>query len=242
MTVEALNQTATNGFGGTLNGMSLSDVLQLKNLNRYTGCLTVEFNNKKGIMFFRDGDLIHTEVDDLTGRDAFFQILQWPNGEFRTDPKVVTTCRTISESLTYLLLEAHRLQDEEKYQGLEEPKERLTASNVGKGSQSMSDINTKLKTVPEVEYAVVQTKEGVPVDDASFEGATHAANGLYLSMFANQLGNLLGVGELVSATVQGTKHHMLMFQSKTHYLNIAVSGTCQLGSAEANIRKVLTQK
>ncbi len=108
-------------------------------------------------------------MDDLTGRDAFFQILQWPNGEFRTDPKVVTTCRTISESLTYLLLEAHRLQDEEKYQGLEEPKERLTASNVGKGSQSMSDINTKLKTVPEVEYAVVQTKEGVPVDDASFE-------------------------------------------------------------------------
>jgi hypothetical protein len=51
MTVEALNQTATNGFGGTLNGMSLSDVLQLKNLNRYTGCLTVEFKDKKGIMF-----------------------------------------------------------------------------------------------------------------------------------------------------------------------------------------------
>lgn len=242
MAQEALNQPADKGFEGALSGMTLADLIQIKNINRFSGCLTVEHRGKKGVVFFRDGELVHAELDDKTGREAFFEIVHWPNGEFRADPKIVTTCRTINESLTYLLLEAHRLKDEQANFASEEPIQAAQETAVRKGGQSMSEINNKLRTIPEVEYAVVLTKEGVPVDDSSYEGTTYAANGLYLSMFASQLGNLLGAGELISAAVQGSKHHILLFQSKTHFLNITVNGSSQLGAVENSVRNALAQK
>jgi len=185
MAQEALNQPMDKGFEGALSGMTLADLIQIKNINRFTGCLSVEHGLQKGVVFFRDGELVHAELDDKTGREAFFEIIHWPNGEFRADPKIVTTCRTINESLTYLLLEAHRIKDEQTKISSDELAQTAQEPSVRKGGQAMSDINNKLRTIPEVEYAVVQTKEGVPVDDATYEGATYAANGLYLSMFAS---------------------------------------------------------
>lgn len=242
MAQEALTQPADKGFEGALSGMTLADLIQIKNINRFTGCLSVEHGSQKGVVFFRDGELVHAELNDKTGREAFFDIIHWPNGEFRADPKIVTTCRTINESLTYLLLEAHRLKDEQSKPSSDEVAQVAQEPSVRKGGQPMSDINNKLRAIPDVEYAVVLTKEGVPVDDSSYEGSTYAANGLYLSMFASQLGSLLGAGDLISAAVQGSKHHMLLFQSKTHYLNITVSGTSQLGAIEASVRTALAQK
>jgi predicted regulator of Ras-like GTPase activity (Roadblock/LC7/MglB family) len=243
MAQEALNQPMDKGFEGALSGMTLADLIQIKNINRFSGCLSVEHGSQKGVVFFRDGELVHAELDDKTGREAFFDIIHWPNGEFRADPKIVTTCRTINESLTYLLLEAHRLKDEmSNIQTTEEPPKTVQEPAVRKGEKSMSDINNKLRVIPEVEYAVVLTKEGVPVDDATYEGATYAASGLYLSMFATQLGALMGAGDLVSAAVQGTSHHMLLFQSKTHFLNITLAGSSQLGAVETSVRAALAQK
>jgi hypothetical protein len=61
-------------------------------------------------------------------------------------------------------------------------------------------------------------------------------------MFATQLGSLMGAGDLVSAAVQGTSHHMLLFQSKTHFLNITLAGSSQLGAVETSVRAALAQK
>ena len=106
----------------------------------------------------------------------------------------------------------------------------------------MSDINRKLKSISEVEYAVVLTKNGETIDDSSYEGSTHSANAYYLSLFTNKLGNQLGTGEMISAAVHGSEHHLLLFQSKSHYLSVAVSGSYQLGAVETHIKKALTQK
>lgn len=243
MALEALQQPTGTGFEGALSGMTLADLIQIKNLNRFTGCLTVEHGRKKGVIFFRDGDLVHAELEEKTGSEAFYAIMLWPGGEFRADPKIVTTCHTVSESLTFLLLEAHRLKDEQvRSAPAADVTQVAPEATVRQEGPKMSDINTKLAAIPEVQYAIVQTKDGNPVDDNSYEAATYAANGLYLSLLASQLSNQLGTGELVSAAVHGTDHHLLLFQTKNHYLNITITGASQLGPVEANIRKTLAQK
>jgi hypothetical protein len=65
-----------------------------------------------GHLFFRDGDLVHAQLDHFEGKDAFARILAWGGGTFRAEPKVSTTRQTINESFQYLLLDALRLQDE----------------------------------------------------------------------------------------------------------------------------------
>jgi len=243
MALEALQQSGGSGFDGALSGMTLADLIQIKNLNRFTGCLTVEHGRQKGVIFFRDGDLVHAELDDKIGSAAFYAIMLWPGGEFRADPKIVTTRHTVGESLTFLLLEAHRLKDEQvRTTPVTVAQHDAPEENTRQEGSKMSEINTKLSSIPEVEYAIVQTKDGNPVDDSSYEAATYAANGLYLSLLANQLSNQIGTGELVSAAVHGTEHHLLLFQSRNHYLNITITGSSQLGPVEANVRKSLAQK
>jgi predicted regulator of Ras-like GTPase activity (Roadblock/LC7/MglB family) len=245
MAFEALQQPSGTGFDGALSGMTLADLIQIKNLNRFTGCLTVEHARQKGVIFFRDGDLVHAELGEKTGSSAFYAIMLWPGGEFRADPKIVTTCHTVSESLTYLLLEAHRLKDENFREAPTSADDNQIVPETTIQQQAgpkMSDINTKLNAIPEVKYAIIQTKEGNPIDDDSYEASTYAANGFFLSLLANQLSSQLGTGDLISAAVHGTDNHLLLFQSKNHYLNVTVNGSSQLGPIEAAVRKSLVQK
>jgi hypothetical protein len=241
MALEALQQSS-HGFEGEVSGMTLADLIQIKNVSRFSGCLSIEHNEQKGALFFRDGQLVHAEMGNISGSDAFYAIMNWPGGDFRSTPKISTTCNTIHENVTYMLLEAHRLKDEQSRpapRSIVNPVKNVPAHGGGK---TMSETNAKLTTIPEVEYAVLLNKDGSTTDDDSYEGSTHAANAYYLSMFAGKLGHQLGAGELVSATVQGCDHHLLLFVSKNHYLNVTVSGSSQLGAIESTIRKTLSKK
>jgi len=237
-----LNKAASEGFDGSVSGMSLPDLIQIKNLGRFSGSLSVDHGDQKGMIFFREGEIVHAELGSQTGTEACFTILMWDNGKFIFTPKVAAPCRTINESLTFLLLEAHRLKDEEDQTPSFRQVEEKLPDPPPQGESAMSSINVKLKTIPEVEYAVVLNKAGVAADDDSYEGASHAANAYYLAMFAGKLGMQLGAGELASAAVTGNDHHLLVFQSKNHYLSVTVSGSHQLGAVEATVRKTLSQK
>jgi predicted regulator of Ras-like GTPase activity (Roadblock/LC7/MglB family) len=106
----------------------------------------------------------------------------------------------------------------------------------------MSEINLKLKAVPEVELALVMTKEGVVVDDTSYEAEYLGAHSLFLANFATQLGSPFGVGETKSVTVHGSEHHMFLFDSKRHYLGISANGDGNANALDGEIRRVLAQK
>src|SRR5690242_11430318 len=115
MTAEELLQEKP-GYSGAVVGLTLSDVIQLKGYNRFTGCLAVENGGMAGKIYFREGEMIHAERGVQSGKDAFHQIFLWPNGKFQTYPNVSTTNQTITESWKLLLMEAHQLLDEGKLQ------------------------------------------------------------------------------------------------------------------------------
>ena len=106
----------------------------------------------------------------------------------------------------------------------------------------MSDISTKLSIVPEIEHALLMTKDGVVVDDASYPAEILGANGLFLALFSAQIGSQLGLGEFKAATVQGSEHHLFLFQSKRHHLCVSAKGSANVNSLDSEIRRVLAQK
>lgn len=235
-------QQSSHGFEGEVSGMTLADLIQIKNISRFSGCLSVAHFDQKGAIFFRDGELVHAEMGNASGSEAFYSIMHWPGGEFRSTPKLATTCHTIHEHVTYMLLEAHRLKDEKIRTAPHSIDTVDKSSATHKEEKTMSETSAKLSSIPEVEYAVLLNKDGNTTDDNSYEGSTHAANAFYLSMFAGKLGRQLGTGELVSAAVQGQDHHLLLFTSKNHFLNVTARGSSQLGAVESTIRKTLSNK
>lgn len=234
---------APAGFNGAVTGLVLADVIQLKVQNRFCGCISVAYLNFSGKIFFRDGEIIHAEMGHLSGAEAFYQILSWPGGTFILDPKIATTIRSINHDWQFLLLEAYRLMDEkqmknERAESL--PGEAKTAAAASGGG--MSAIFNKLKQVPGVIHSVLLNKDGVPVADDSFAGEKLAAQAQYLIMVSGLLGEPFSADNLKSAAVEGVDNHLLLFESKQHYLSISLAGTANLAAAESDIRKALTPK
>lgn len=232
-------QTEQLGFVGAVSGLSLADIIQVKGGNRYSGSLIVEHGNEIGVVYFRDGEIVHAEQADLAGEDAFYAIMGWVGGTFKSAPKLSTTSRSINQSLGFLILEALRRMDEAQNSSQQGGAAESDSSREDAG---VSDISVKLSVIPEIEQALIMTKEGVVVDDSSYQAELLGANGLFLALFSEQIGSQLGIGDFKAATVHGTQHHLFLFDSKRHHLCVSANGSANVNSLDSEIRRVIGQK
>lgn len=227
------------GFVGAVQGLSLADIIQIKNNNRYSGCLAIEHLNENGMIFFREGEVVHAEQGTHVGEEAFYIIMNWTDGAFRSEPNVLTTSKTINKPLGFLVLEAFRRMDELKNS---ENSPQQAAADSGKEGGGVSDLCTRLKAIPEVENAVIITKEGAVVNDRSYESELLGAHGLFVALFSGQIGSQFGLGTPKNVTVHGSEHHLFLFDSKHHYLCVSATGGENVNALDVDIRRVLTQK
>jgi len=227
---------ASEGFEGAIVGLGLSDVIQLNGQNRFSGCITVHFDISTGLLFFRDGEIIHAEQGSRIGEQAFYEIMQWPGGRFSLQPNVTTTGHTIKRSVSYLLMEAHRLMDERRSGRLETPEG--APEEEPRRDRAMTIVD-RIRQIPGAAYAVLLTKDGARLGDDSFEAESLEGKTAYLAMLAKRLGQAFGAGEVLAATVQGTDQHLLLLATKQHHLSVLVKGESQPGLVESEIRKLV---
>jgi len=227
------------GFEGVIPGLGVSDVIQLNLQNRFTGCLSIQSGESKGFLYFKDGGIVHVEHGDKAGEEALYDILDWPNGRFGLQPAVTSLRTTIQKPSQHLLLEAARVLDERRAARITQQIPSLPKEPGAKTLKS-SEIIEKLRAVPGVLFAVLQTKDGTRVGDQSFEAEVLAGQGTFLAMVGNQLASVFQTGELVSATVEGKSRHLLLLGTKSLYLCVLVSGESQAGAVEAQVRQALT--
>ena len=224
-----------SGFQGAVAGLSLTDVIQLKGHNRYTGCITVEYGEQKGAIYFVDGEIIHAELGEETGEEAIYRIIKWPGGMFDIHPEMTSNVCTIHYRTDYLLLEALRRMDEE----IAGTYESGGAGPAVTPRRTMSKLAARLQDIEAVTYAVLLDKEGSPLQDNSIEAVALAAKGFFLATTGNSFGDLMGLGEIKATAVQTKNYHLLMYDSKQHYLSVAVKPESNLESIEREIKAVL---
>ena len=239
-----------SGFHGEIAGLSLADVIQLKGHNKYSGCITVEYQDQRGAIFFVDGEIIHADQGKHSGEEAIYAILKWPGGNFALSPEMSTNVCTIHCSLNFLLLEAHRRMDEEAHEGVESFKDVIEQSERRQQprqpaeptapQRTMSAAAARVMGVSAVTYAVLLDKQGHPVQDDSQEAESLAAKGLFLAQSGIKLGELMGLGELRSAVAQTDNFDLLLYDSRQHYLSIAIKPNSKLDGVEAEIKNTLT--
>ena len=75
----------------------------------------------QGSIYVRDGQIIHSEVGELTGEDAFNRLMSLSGGQFNLKPFVEPPAATISGSWEFLLMEAARKRDEAQESELQLP-------------------------------------------------------------------------------------------------------------------------
>jgi uncharacterized protein DUF4388 len=237
---------APDAGGGEIVGLGLADVIQINHHNRFSGCIAVESTAGNGLLFFRDGEIIHAEQGGRTGEEAVCEILDWPPGRYRLQPNVTTTRSTIQKTAQHLLLDAHRVLDERRAgrtpAAIPMTPAQTPAPVASPSRQPMraSEVLERLRRIPGVAYAALHGKDGGQVGDDSYEAEVLGGQAIFLSMIGNQLGTIFQAGAILSAAVHGTTKHLLLFATKSHFLSVVVGGEVQPGPVEAEIRKVLS--
>lgn len=222
---------------GEIVGLSLTDVIQINHHNRFSGCIAIESTAGNGLLFFRDGEIIHAEQGSRSGEEAFYDVLEWPPGKFRLQPNVTTTRSTIQKSAQHLVLDAHRVLDERRAGRTQQQPPPAAAPRAPMRS---SEVLAKLRRIPGVHYAALHGKDGSQVGDDSYEAEVLGGQAIFLSMMGNQLGTIFQAGAILSAAVHGANRHLLLFATKSHFLSVVVNGDVQAGAVETEVRKVLS--
>ena len=76
---DALSRSS-DGFEVGVAGLGLADLLQLNAQRRFSGRFRIACEDRLGVIFFRDGEIVHAERGELVGEEAFREVLAWPRG------------------------------------------------------------------------------------------------------------------------------------------------------------------
>lgn len=97
---------AESASAGTPDLLYTVDLLQMCCLSRRNGAIQTVKENKSGIVFLRDGEIIHAETAATRGQNALFDIVNWEYVEFAYDRTVRPPVRTIAKKWHEVLIDA----------------------------------------------------------------------------------------------------------------------------------------
>ncbi|MCL4558641.1 MAG: DUF4388 domain-containing protein [Deltaproteobacteria bacterium] len=101
-------------FTGTLNDISIVELIQMLELNRKSGALQINDSKEIGWILFDKGKIVDAYYGDLTRLNAVYRILFLTEGEFEIKFKDIIGESRIDADVQTLLMEGLRLVDEIK--------------------------------------------------------------------------------------------------------------------------------
>lgn len=119
--VAALEHCQENDLKGGLSQISLPDLVQILCMNERTTALRITQGEHNALLCFERGFVTHAVFDELSGEDAFRELLRLEGGEFESLPLFEVTRRTIDRDYRELLLDAARELDERGRRSLKPP-------------------------------------------------------------------------------------------------------------------------
>src|SRR5512138_3591741 len=99
-------------FQGSLRDLQLADVIQLVSASGKTGKFTLIRGDDEGVLYLKQGRIVHAQLGDLVGEEAVHALASWNSGEFHFAPAEETDSVSIHKSNARLLLEAAHQHDE----------------------------------------------------------------------------------------------------------------------------------
>lgn len=109
---EDASRKAGRGVSGSLQEMSLPDVIQILSNGRKTGRLEIQSDGRRGEIQFSNGMIFDARFGSVAGAEAVYALLVVQAGEFTLDPDFKPTERHIQDATESLLLEGMRRLDE----------------------------------------------------------------------------------------------------------------------------------
>jgi len=208
------------GFRGVLRRVGLQDVLQMECLSRNSSVLEVKTRQVQGLIYIEAGQIVHAQIGDRTGEDAFNYLMALAGGEFNLKPFTEPPQKTITGQWEFLLMEAARKRDEEN----EPPPQPAATSDlpdpfVSPHTQFIpKPAEPKPEPLrPEIAEFVVLSAQG----DVLYKWQCEDVNGRigfleFLSQRARQISQGLPLGDFERFEVHGSKSRAIAHVDNDH--------------------------
>jgi CheY-like chemotaxis protein/predicted regulator of Ras-like GTPase activity (Roadblock/LC7/MglB family) len=218
--------TKEESVSGVIPGLSLMDVIQMNCLARFTGTLHIKTSDgsQQGIICFNKGEIPHCETTTRSGKDAFFEIIQWQGGSFETIEQIPPTV-TIVESWEQLMMEAAMMLPDLPATQQETPKPKVAPkAPTPKVEPAPADTSKMLDRVMEgakAEVTFIVTHSGFVIDKRIAPNSK-----IDLNKSGDEISKLLpGIFGVAKTLTAGTLNEItLRFEGKTAMIrNVAQS-------------------
>ncbi len=97
---------------GNLKHISLPDLVQNFCEGHKTAAINLKHNDSNAQIFINDGEIVHATLDDIVGENAFYKLLKWEDGQFKSEIDKIPDTTSISKSWKSILLEGVQRVDE----------------------------------------------------------------------------------------------------------------------------------
>jgi hypothetical protein len=230
--------SSKSGFRGAIGNLPLVDLLQVWSVNRFSGLVKVDFQGRRGQLYFTNGELVHAEAEGQVGEGAVQVIVGWPQGAFEVFQNTSTIHRTIEKSVSHLLLDAHRVLDE-RQRNAAQPACATVAGNQP-ASQGRPKPLDEIRALPGVALVVSFGEDGRPRTNDGPEAEQLAARGLYLAVtHAAAVTRAFGLGELSLAVLRAEADPLVLVHHGGRYLCVAAPPGTPLEPLLGQLRSIL---
>ncbi len=106
------NLVQKQGFTGQLDQFQLVDIIQMCCMSRRTGRLRVSRGVESGVIYLREGNMVHCVVGELRGEEGVYRIISWDVGQFTFEYGMEPEEQTIMVGWEHLVMEGCRRRDE----------------------------------------------------------------------------------------------------------------------------------
>jgi predicted regulator of Ras-like GTPase activity (Roadblock/LC7/MglB family) len=99
----------------TFESIDLINVMQIINLDKKTSALEIDFDGKKGIIYFKDGEIINGEYDNLTGGEAVSKLIDLNRGKISVKTIKRKVKRVVQVPFMKYMIETVKTIDEREF-------------------------------------------------------------------------------------------------------------------------------
>lgn len=108
-------ESESKGVTGNLEDFSLADIIQVLNMGLKTARIVLERGKDKGEIYLNRGKIVNVRALDLSGHEAFFELMGWGEGIFHIFHGQTTAEINATKDTMTLLLESSKALDEKRY-------------------------------------------------------------------------------------------------------------------------------
>lgn len=225
---------------GDLQMMSLPSIIQINCEERNQAQLTLNYQGKVGVIFFKDGGMTHAETGDLSGDEAIYSLLSWENGSFRLKMGAEPAIQTIDKGWSSLLLEGMRRIDESTAGWSPEWDEDEDADKQAEeaNNQIQKRIVKALGSIRDVQSALICSLDGTVIaQDKSADTAAEAALGEFIQTKVEFISGFMEAGLMERVVLSGSEKRILMHSQGE---NLIILSLAKRASAETVWQSVQT--